>query len=159
MGKIADRVREMRGCSLAAIVAEIERMEAGAEPDLLGDLDLFIGAPPFETWWAQWPDKVAKKAAEKAWRAARGRGWSVADLLRFAAEYIAGKDPARPWMHAATFLNGERWKDAAASVKPTNAVAARRVALRERLSDEHGLGRERGGAAGNARQISGPVDR
>ena len=147
MGAIADRVREMRGCSLATIVAEIERMEAGGAPDLFGEVaPIDDGGLSFATWWEAWGDKVSRKEAKVAYDAARKKGWAAADLLTFAAAYMQAKPADRPWMHASTFLRGERWKDRPAQLQPLNAVGSRRQALRERVQNDHGIGSGREGS-------------
>jgi hypothetical protein len=63
----------------------------------------------FEKWWEAYPRKVAKRAAEKAYRAA---------LDRTDAETLLGSLRQYPWPseerfipHPATWLNGDRWAD------------------------------------------------
>lgn len=107
MGEIADRIRQMRGRSFDEVVAEIERMESQA---------LDVGADDFGTLWASYPHKTAKKAAEKAYRAARKKGISYTTIFDGVARYVREKPADRPWMHLATFLNGERWNDQEAPV-------------------------------------------
>jgi len=69
-----------------------------------------VAPPEFWPWWDQWRDKVARKDAVRAYIKAR-RQHSAADLMTYAAKYISEKPVDRPWMHAATFLNGRRWED------------------------------------------------
>lgn len=89
----------------------------------------------FEEFWRQYPRKVARQAALKAW--SRIGGWVTT------AEIMAGLDRAmrsEQWLrdggqyvpHAATWLNGGRWADdlpaASTSVpEPAAAVPAQRV--------------------------------
>ena len=74
MGAIADRIATMRGCSLQQIVDEIARMEAEAS-------ELSVGAKDFDAFWQIWPHRVGKRAAEKAYAAARKRGNSARVIL------------------------------------------------------------------------------
>lgn len=89
----------------------------------------------FDEFWAQYPRKVARQAALKAW--SRIGGWVTT------VEIMAGLDRAmrsEQWLrdggqyvpHAATWLNGGRWADdlpaASTSVPgPAAAVPAQRV--------------------------------
>jgi hypothetical protein len=138
MGRIADAVRQMRGQSLAAIVAEIERMEGGFQLALMPSTALDCGPSDFEEWWKAWPHRVAKKEAERAYRAARKRGHSPQNLLQWARAYIEQKPADRPWMNAATFLNGERWTDQPATVamKPLRGLAAAKENLRQEIEND-----------------------
>lgn len=64
----------------------------------------------FAEWWAGYPHKVGKGAAEKAWpkALALARG---ADLAAAVRRYIDGKPADRPWCNPATWLNQRRWED------------------------------------------------
>jgi hypothetical protein len=111
MGRIADKVRTMRGQSLAAIVAEVERMEAEQfAPIVIG----------FDEFWEAWPNKVGKPAARKAYKAAAKRHNGLdpfdTELMAGMQRYIAEKPVDRPWLNPATFLNQERWLDQPAPV-------------------------------------------
>lgn len=100
MGKIADKVRTMRGQSLAAIVAEIERMEAEDGP----------AAGEFERWYASYPHKVGRADAAKAFKAARKIA-SLDDLLDGVQRYIEIKRPDAPYCNPGTWLRQHRWLD------------------------------------------------
>jgi hypothetical protein len=63
----------------------------------------------FAVFYAQYPHKVGKRAAQKAFQAARRRAPMpeiMAGLLRYAA-----KLDDRPWCNPATWLNQDRWAD------------------------------------------------
>ncbi|OMG79334.1 hypothetical protein [Achromobacter xylosoxidans] len=69
--------------------------------------------PDFSTFWAQWPRKTAKKAAEQAW--AKLRAADRRAVLHVLPSHLAFWKAARTAIefipHPATWLNGERWKD------------------------------------------------
>jgi hypothetical protein len=67
--------------------------------------------PTFETWWREYPHKVAKRAALKAYTAAIKRGASPADLIGGVRRYIATKPSWQAYCHPATWLNGDRHED------------------------------------------------
>jgi hypothetical protein len=71
----------------------------------------------FETWWRQYPKRVAKAAALKAYRTVLTKELTTPDeLLAGAMRYAAdreGQDP-RYTKHPATWLNGGCWADEAA---------------------------------------------
>lgn len=64
----------------------------------------------FAEWWAAYPRKVAKRAAEKAYRAALKRGTDPPALLR---DVRTRSWPAEERFipNPATYLNGDRWLD------------------------------------------------
>jgi hypothetical protein len=71
----------------------------------------------FDAFWDEWPNKVGKPAALKAFNSAVKRGaglWDIQDGLR---NYIRDKPPDRPWLNPATFLNQNRWEDQPAKVQ------------------------------------------
>ncbi len=70
------------------------------------------GTSSFDDFWKIWPRKVARKAAEKAWRSAVKRS-PYETIIAAAASYAAsreGKDQTFT-AHASTWLNGDRWED------------------------------------------------
>lgn len=101
MARIADRVAQMRGQSLAAIVAEIERLEDAADPAL---------PEGFGEFWSAWPHKVGKPAAQRAYKA-KIKTHSFDAIIEGVYRYISSKPADRPWLNPATFLNQERWLD------------------------------------------------
>lgn len=67
----------------------------------------------FEEWWLQYPRKVSKGAARKAYDRARQSGASAEALVMGAMRYAAartGQDPQYT-RHGATWLNGLGWLD------------------------------------------------
>ena len=68
----------------------------------------------FDAWWAQWPKKVAKAAALKAYKTALKKTDALT-LGRTAAAFIAAeqrKGTAIEYIpNASTWLNQERWED------------------------------------------------
>lgn len=74
-------------------------------------------------WWGQYPHKVAKIAAEKAYRSARlKRKASAQDLLAGLANYIQHKPEWQSWANGASWLNAGRWMDDYRT-QPTTAPA------------------------------------
>jgi hypothetical protein len=71
----------------------------------------------FDGFWKIWPNKVAKSAAEKAYRSARKRGASPDVINEGVWAYIRNKPPDRPWLNPSTFLNQSRWEDRPAKVE------------------------------------------
>jgi len=68
----------------------------------------------FETWWKEYPRKISKGSARKAYQAALMKT-SPAELLKKVKLYAVsrkGEDPTFT-AHPATWLNGERWADEA----------------------------------------------
>lgn len=83
----------------------------------------------FERFWADYPHKVGKRDAKKAFERARKRAdfdTIMAGLRRYAA-----KRDDRPWCNPATFLNQDRWGDQPAAVSPRG----RGPPQRERFAD------------------------
>lgn len=64
----------------------------------------------FAEWYALYPNKVQRGAAERAWPKARANA-SLAELVDGLARYIASKPPDRAWQNPATWLNGKGWLD------------------------------------------------
>jgi uncharacterized protein YdaU (DUF1376 family) len=79
----------------------------------------------FDAFWSEWPNKVGKPAALKAFNAAVRRGVPLWDIQNGLRNYVRDKPPDRPWLNPATFLNQNRWEDQPAQVtngKPQSAV-------------------------------------
>lgn len=64
----------------------------------------------FKDFYDDWPNKVARKAGERAWDKAI-RIASPETIIAGRDRYIRNKPDYQAWMHPATFLNGERWTD------------------------------------------------
>lgn len=69
----------------------------------------------FAAFWDAYPKKVAKPAAEKAWRKLKPTGQLLADLMASLERQKGGeqwqKDGGQFIPHPATWLNGRRWED------------------------------------------------
>ena len=139
MGKIADHIATMRGCSLAQIVAEIARMES--EPH---EIDMFGAEVPddaakveaqFLEFWVEYPRKVAKPAALKAYRAARKRKATHGEIMAGLRRFVASSPDPQYTPHAATWLNGDRWNDTP-TPKQMSGIDAARERLRQKVQDE-----------------------
>lgn len=74
----------------------------------------------FSAFWFDWPNKVGKPAALKAYRSAFARGATIEEILVGIQNYIRDKPPDRPWLNPATFLNQNRWEDRPAAVGAPN---------------------------------------
>lgn len=83
----------------------------------------------FATFWAQYPKKVAKPQALKAWKKIKPAGRLLADLIaalkkqKASADWL--KDDGRFVPHPATWLNGRRWEDEALPAADKTAAPAR----------------------------------
>lgn len=89
--------------------------------DLLSPIDVKPSFPElFETFWMEYPRRVSRGHAEKALRKALKSDSfdSIMDGLRLFTQAVEGKDKAFI-PHAATWLNGERWKDRPDDIAPT----------------------------------------
>lgn len=67
----------------------------------------------FETFWAEWPKHVARKAAARAWSRIAPEEYPkiLAALPRHKQQPSWNKDSGAYIPYPATWLNGERWKD------------------------------------------------
>jgi hypothetical protein len=79
----------------------------------------------FDDFWKQYPHKVGKGAAFKAYLLALRKA-EHATLMAGLARYAAKQDD-RPWCNPATWLNQERWLDAPAAQGPPRAAAQQPV--------------------------------
>lgn len=64
----------------------------------------------FDKFWSQWPLKVAKAAAFRAFQRAR-KVAPVETIMDGLKKYTASKPEWQAWAHASTWLNGRRWED------------------------------------------------
>src|SRR5215471_7345523 len=72
------------------------------------------GAGGFATFWASYPRKTAKKAAQKAWNRLRPDAALEERILAALAVHKASRQWAEGIIpHPATWLNGRRWEDEA----------------------------------------------
>ncbi|WP_457301296.1 helix-turn-helix domain-containing protein [Phyllobacterium sp. P5_D12] len=67
----------------------------------------------FERFWGEYPHKVGKREAEKAFANAIKRA-PIEDIIVGLRQYAAKTDD-RPWCNPSTFLNQDRWCDAPAA--------------------------------------------
>ena len=71
-------------------------------------------SPEFEAFWAEYPRKLRKRDALAAWNGAKRSGARVEELMSATGAYaravkFLGRAPDMV-LHAATFLNRERWR-------------------------------------------------
>ena len=77
----------------------------------------------FSDFWDEWPNRVGKPAAQRAFVAARRRA-PLAKIIAGVRAYVAAKPSDRPWLNPATFLNQDRFDDVPAPVSLPNPRAA-----------------------------------
>lgn len=86
----------------------------------------------FEIWWDEFPHKVAKGQARKAFFGALKKT-TLAELIDGLRRYIRTKPADINYCYPATFLNGERWLDEPATGPPvaniSDALAATRLKM------------------------------
>jgi hypothetical protein len=83
-----------------------------------------VGDDEFDAWWLQYPRKVSRGAARKAYDKARGAGATADELLNGAMRYAAERSNEDPkyTKHGATWLNGECWRDEQAPQQSRGAL-------------------------------------
>lgn len=64
----------------------------------------------FDEWYREYPHKVQRGAAERAWPKARSIA-SAEELRSGLARYVASRPADRHWQNPATWLNGKGWLD------------------------------------------------
>lgn len=80
----------------------------------------------FAAWWAQYPHKRGKIAADKAYRAARLKHRASAqDLLSGLAAYVQHKPAWQHWAHPTTWLHQGCWADDYSKPAPSEAPQKR----------------------------------
>jgi hypothetical protein len=98
---------------------------------------------PFAVWYENYPHKIGRAAAEKAFWKAMHKG-TLEELERGLERYIRTKPPDRPWCNPATWLNQERWKDEPNEITKTNngkpTKSDRAEAARQRALERLGAG-------------------
>lgn len=72
----------------------------------------------FDRFWAEYPTKIARKAALRAFATAKRSGVKFETVMFGLARYKAEKPPQIEWCHPATWLNGGRWDDQPAASAP-----------------------------------------
>lgn len=76
-----------------------------------------LASVEFEEWYAGYPHKVQRGAAERAFSKARLLA-SLSELKAGVRRYVASKPPDRHWQNPATWLNGKGWLDQPGVVVP-----------------------------------------
>ena len=71
---------------------------------------------PFEQFWAQYPHKIGKHEALKAFEKIQKSGVTTFDGMMLGLMRYAAKTDDRPWCNPATWLNQHRWDDQPAVV-------------------------------------------
>jgi len=77
-------------------------------------------AREFADFWSLFPNKIAKRDAQKAFTAARKRS-SFESIMAGLRRYVAKTDD-RAWCNPSTFLNQDRWDDQPADVVPRSGA-------------------------------------
>ena len=92
--------------------------------DLFGSMALVEQSRPqgFDAFYKQYPRKVGKREAEKAYRAAIKRGADPGAILNGALRYAAKIErehiPERYVKHPGPWLNADRWLDEPSNLPP-----------------------------------------
>lgn len=76
----------------------------------------------FAVWYSEYPNKVGKAHALKAFKAARKKA-DLETLMTGLRRYVSNKPADRQWCNPATWLNGERWLDQEAAPAVNQAAA------------------------------------
>lgn len=93
----------------------------------------------FADFWAAYPRKVARKQALDAWKKTTSKivknPSEIAQIIMAAKRYTVDKSGVNPRFiaHAATWLNGERWRDPVESAVPERQKPADLWEIRLRL--------------------------
>lgn len=85
---------------------ETEKVVVGSARVLSLDLE----AEFTHAFWPEYPNKVGKRAALKAYKAARERA-NLQEILDGLKRYKASKPVRQAWCNPSTFLNQDRWTD------------------------------------------------
>ena len=93
------------------------------------------GDPGFAVFWAIYPRKVGKLAAEKAYAKARQVA-SAEELLAGIERYIKNKPAYADWCHPRTWLVQGRWMDEDVPAESKPGMASRRPAWAQNGSAE-----------------------
>lgn len=85
----------------------------------------------FAEFYRQYPRRVSKRDAEKAYAKALKRGASPADILAGAMRYAAAREgqDRRYTAHPSTWLNGNRWEDEPEQPRPMNGHSTKPSAM------------------------------
>jgi len=98
---------------LNEVLELIEAVQAHCQKQQPSVASVSVQPSEFDTiFWPNWKHKEGKKAAQKAFLSARRRAALevIMDGVKRYTEMMA-LNPTRPWLHASTFLNNDRWED------------------------------------------------
>jgi hypothetical protein len=80
--------------------------------------NIYIYSQDFESWYQNYPNKIAKKKAHDAWNSKNGSRPDVEILLKHLTRQTEERERAikekrfvPEWCHPATYINQERWED------------------------------------------------
>lgn len=118
----------------------------------------------FDIWYSNYPHKVGKAAAVKAFAKAESIA-TLEELQSGLQRYIDTKPPDRSWCNPATWLNENRWLDQPSEIKESENGRQRTIANWERRenSDRNKLAHAKReilratGLGGDTPETSGPV--
>lgn len=89
----------------------------------------------FEQFWNAFPNRVAKKAAQKSWSKAITLA-EPNEIIAGVERYKSAKPSGQAWLHPATFLNGMRWEDEyAPEPMPKVSATAKMIEQRRQLDE------------------------
>ena len=104
------------GRRATGVVAESDsnlNTEPGTEPEI------DARAPVFSEFWAEWPNKVSKSDAERAWKKLKPEDRRRAtERIREWFPAWRSRHPEASPIYPATYLNRRRWEDEFASIMP-----------------------------------------
>jgi hypothetical protein len=108
-------------------VVPVQRQLLALEPD------------GFDEFWAVYPRKTAKPAAQKAYRAAIKRKAKHADIMAGAQRFAQSRPDPKFTPHPSTWLNQDRFNDTfAPATSATPTTTDRRNDLRNRIAERQG---------------------
>ena len=104
-------ITELPSTKLPNSASKLTRQKAGAEPIIepINTLSSASARKQFDYFWSQYPNKVGKPVAEKAFLKALKRS-TFEEIISGLWRYIAKTDD-RAWCNPSTFLNQDRWGD------------------------------------------------
>lgn len=89
----------------------------------------------FDEFWAKYPKHVGKPAALKAYKSARKRRASHADIMAGVDRLVESHPDPQFTPHPSTWLNQDRWNDTP-TPKQMSDIDAARERLRQKVQDE-----------------------
>jgi hypothetical protein len=117
-----------------------------------------VGAWPadaFDQFWTAYPEKVAKKAALRAFAGAARTGVKFETLMFGLDRYKREKPADRAWCHPTTWLNGARWADEPSLFNGENHGAGHRSSRSNEAAVIAGLAAAFGDRDGEAPEPAG----